>query len=167
MYGTCEIVKNNSVLDSPQVKHFSDLSELNDVAQKCQSLSEKAMRSSIHSASSIANINTLLKTDISNILNVLDNMKFDVETIGQDINIMTAHMSKMNATLYDIQDLVKDKLKSYDETFDNLTKKLNDYGDIVKETNRQVIHLNEIEKPTPKPKPLIKRSVSSIQPKKI
>lgn len=159
MYGQCEIVKNNSVLQSPEVKHFSDLSELSDVAEKCKSLSERAMKSSIHSATSIAHIHSLLKTDISSILNVMDNMRFDCESMQQEISLLVAHVAKMNATLYDIQDLVKDKLKSYDESFEIMTKKLNEHGDIIKETNRQVIHLNEVEKPITKPKPILKRSL--------
>lgn len=167
MYGQCEIVNSNkSVLESPQVKHYSDLSELNDVAEKCKSLSERAMKSSIHSATSIAHIHSLLKTDISSILNVMDNMKFDCESMQQEISLLVAHVAKMNATLYDIQDLVKDKLKSYDETFEVMIKKLNEHGDIIKETNRQVLHINEIDKPIPKPKPLLKRSIQPSVTKK-
>lgn len=136
--GSYEIVKNGSVLNTPEVKHFSDLSELNDLSEKCKSLTERAMKSSIHCATSIGEIKSLLKTDIKNILDVMDNMNSDLNLVSQDITILTAHMSKLNAVLYEVQDLIKDKLKSYDEIFQNFDKKLLEYGDIVKETNRKV-----------------------------
>lgn len=138
MIGSCEIVKTTSVLNTPEVKHFTDLSELSDLSEKCKTLTERAMKSSIHCASSIGEIKSLLRTDISNILNVIENMNTDVALVSQDMTILASHMAKLNAVIYEVQDLIKDKLKSYDEIFQNFDKKLIEYGDIVKETNRKV-----------------------------
>ncbi len=100
MIGSCEIVKNASVLNTPEVKHFSDLSELSDLSEKCKTLTERAMRSSIHCASSIGEIKSLLKTDIKNILDVMENMNTDLNLVSQDITILSSHMAKLNAVLY-------------------------------------------------------------------
>lgn len=139
MYGSCEVVRNNSVLNSPEVKHYSELSELNDIGEKCKTLSERAMKSSIHCASSIGEMKTLLKSDFKSIIEILDTMNNDFILMSQDISIMTAHMTKLNAVLYEVQDMIKDKLKAYDEIFINFDKKLGEYGDIIKETNRKII----------------------------
>ena len=159
MLGSCEI----SVLKSPEVKHFSDLSELSDLSEKCRSLTDRAMKSSIHCASSIGEIKTLLRTDIRNILDVMESMNTDLSLISGDISIMGAHMSKLNAAVYEVLDMLKDKLKSYDEIFQSFDKKLIEYGDILKETNRKVIIANDNPLPTPRtpaPKPSFKRSTT-------
>lgn len=157
MLGSCEI----SVLKSPEVKHFSDLSELSDLSEKCKSLTDRAMKSSIHCASSIGEIKTLLRTDIKNILDIMESMNTDLSLVSGDISIMGAHMSKLNAAVYEVQEMLKDKLKSYDEIFQSFDKKLIEYGDILKETNRKVAIANETPIPTPRqpaPKPSVKRS---------
>lgn len=169
MYGSCEIVKNNSVLNSPEVKHYSDLSELNDIGEKCKTLSERAMKSSIHCASSIGEMKTLLKSDFKNIIDVLDTMNTDFALMSQDITIMSEHIAKLSAELYEVQDLIKDKMKSFDDKFQSFDKVLLEYGDILKETHRKVASTsspnNIIEKLQPKAKPLIKRLIPKPSPK--
>jgi hypothetical protein len=138
MYGSCEIVKNNNVLNSPELKHFSDLSEISDIGEKCKSLSERAMKSSIHCASSIGEIKSLLKTDLKNIIDVIESMNNDLLNLSQDLTVMSDHITKLSAVLYEVQDVVKDKMKSFDEKFQNFDRVLSDYGDIIKETHRKV-----------------------------
>lgn len=156
MIGTCEIVKNNSVLNSPEVKHFSDLNELSDIGEKCKSLSDRAMKSSIHCASSIAEIKSLLKTDFLNILDVLNSLNNDIAFISQDLISMGDHITKLSAILYEVQDMIKDKMKTFDEKFSSYDKLLLEYGDILKETNRKVIHTTTQHVPQPRVKPPIR-----------
>jgi len=153
MLGIAQVVDNNTVSN-----HISNLSELSDVSTKCSELSQRAISSSIQCAKSIANVNTMLKTDIHNILDIMDNMKNDFDLVSQDVTIIVSHLTKLSATLYDIQDMLKDKLKQYDENFEQMNKKLIEYGDILKETQRDIKH-KEFEKsiiPTPRV-PLITR----------
>ena len=149
MYGVAQIVNQ-----SPEIQHVNNLTELSNASNKCAELSDRAMKSSIHCASSIANINTILKTDIKNILEVMDLMNSDIQNVTNDISIMTCHLSKLNGSMYDLQDIIKDKFKSYDELFETFNRKLNEYGDIVKDCGRQISHLNDDHKPK-----LIKSSV--------
>lgn len=159
MIGQCEVVRSSSVLNSPEVKHYSDLSELSDIGEKCKSLSDRAMKSSIHCATSIAEMKTLLKSDFRNILDVIESLNTDFALMSQDITIMSDHITKLSAVLYEVQDIIKDKMKSFDEKFQSFDKVLLEYGDIIKETNRKVISSTipqpRISKPSPL-KPTIK-----------
>lgn len=165
MIGQCEIIKT-SVLNSPEVKHYTDLSELSDIGEKCKSLSDRAMKSSIHCASSIAEMKTMLKSDFVSLLNVMDTLNTDFALMSQDITIMSEHISKLSAVLYEVQDMIKDKLKSFDEKFQGFDKVLLEYGDIIKETNRKVTTSSSIPQPRiPLVKPTIKPSIKP-NPKK-
>lgn len=165
MIGQCEVVRS-TVLNSPEVKHFSDLSELNDIGEKCKSLSDRAMKSSIHCASSIAEMKTLLKSDFINLLSIMENMNTDFALMSQDITIMSEHITKLSAVLYEVQDMIKDKMKSFDEKFQGFDKVLLEYGDIIKETNRKVTTSTSIPQPrTPLVKPTVKPSIKP-NPKK-
>lgn len=166
MYGSCEIVKNDSTLNSPQVKHFQDLNELSDIGEKCKTLSERAMKSSIHCASSIGEMKTLLKSDFRNIIDILETMNTDFALMSQDITIMSDHITKLSAILYEVQDVIKDKMKSFDDRFQSFDKVLLEYGDILKETHRKVT-TNSAPPiiPHPRVKPTVKPSIRPI-PKK-
>lgn len=164
MYGVAQHVINPN---SPEIQHINNLAELNNVSNKCAELSDRAMKSSIHCASSIANINTVLKTDIKAILEVLELMNTDLQIFSNDISIITCHLSKLNGSLYDIQDIIKDKFKVYDELFEGFSRKINDQGEIIKDSNRQITHLTEADNHIPKPKaplsvnkPTFKRTLS-------
>lgn len=161
MYGVAQHIQN-----SPEINHINNLAELSSVSNKCAELSDRAMKSSIHCASSIANINTVLKTDIKAILEVLELINNDVQNFSNDLSLITCHLSKLNGSLYDIQDIIKDKFKVYDELFEGFSRKINDQGEIIKDSNRQITHLSEADQPVPKPKtslavkPMLKRSIS-------
>lgn len=166
MYGSCEIVKNSSTLNSPEIKHYQDLSELSDIGEKCKSLSERAMKSSIHCASSIGEMKTLLKSDFKNIIDVLETMNTDIALMSQDITIMSDHITKLSAVLYEVQDIIKDKMKSFDDRFQAFDKILLDYGDVLKETHRKVTtNTTPPIIPQPRVKPTIKPTIKPI-PKK-
>lgn len=161
MIGQCDIVRNSSsVLNSPEVKHFTDLSELNEIGEKCRSLTDRAMKSSIHCASSIAEMKTLLKSDFKNILDIIESLSTDFSIMSQDITLMGDHLTKLSAIIYEVQDMIKDKMKSFDEKFQNFDKVLLEFGDIIKETNRKVITTStSVPQPRPLVKPIISKSV--------
>lgn len=156
MIGQCEIIRTSSVLNSPEVKHFSDLSELSDIGEKCKTLSDRAMKSSIHCATSIAEMKTLLKSDFVNILSILESLNTEFALMSQDITLMGDHITKLSAILYEVQDMIKDKMKSFDEKFQNFDRVLLDFGDIIKETNRRVVSTSNI----PQPRHIVKPSIS-------
>lgn len=167
MYGVAQIVNQNP----PEVQHIQNICELSEASNKCAQLSDRAMKSSIHCANSIASINTVLKTDVKSILDVLDCLSNDVNVVSNDLTIMSTHLCKINASMYDLQDIIKDKFKAYDEMFEGFNRKLIEYGDLIKVCNRQVNHLvdESANASTPKPriaaKPLVKRVPPKPTPK--
>ncbi len=163
MIGVAQIVKNESATEI----HLNTLTELNEVTSKANELSNRAMISSIQNAKSIAGVkselNQMVKIDIHNILDILNNMSGDVQNLEQDMTTIIAHLTKLSATIYDIQELIKDKIFDFDNQIMELNKKVSLNGDLLKDISRTQQH-EEIKKslpPTPRvtaPKPLSKIS---------
>lgn len=161
MIGVAQIVKNESDTE----RHLNTLSELNEVTSKANELSNRAMISSIQNAKSIAGVkselNQMIKGDIHQILETLNCVSSDISNFESDMTTIIAHLTKLSATIYDIQELIKDKVYDFENQMMELNKKVNLNSDLLKDISRTQQH-EEIKKslpPTPRiglPKPISK-----------